>query len=319
MINKIKGALFGLAVGDALGVPVEFKQREYLKAFPIKGITGYGSWNQPPGTWSDDSSLAFCLAESLTKGYHLDDIAQNFMQWMRSGYWGAHHKVFDIGNATQFAIGRLTKGTSPLLSGGMMEDDNGNGSLMRIMPLLFHIKELPINERYQKTKEVSSVTHAHFRSVFACFIYLEFAVQILNGNTINVAYSNMQKLVKSFALANEFNPKELELFSRILDNDIRNLKEKDIHSSGYVLHTLEASLWSLLNTDNYTDAVLKAVNLGGDTDTTACVTGGLAGLLYGYEEILQVWINEIARKEDIDDLCNRLFLSIEQSKHATTT
>jgi ADP-ribosylglycohydrolase len=312
MINKIKGALFGLAVGDALGVPVEFKERAYLQAFPIKGITGYGSWNQPPGTWSDDSSLAFCLAESLSKGYNLDDIAKNFINWMRHGYWGAHHKVFDIGNATHYAIGRLTKGTSPLLSGGMMEDDNGNGSLMRIIPLLFYIKDMPINERYQKIKEVSSVTHAHFRSVFSCFIYLELALQILNGNTIDAAYGNMQESVKSFAHANEFNPKELQLFGRILDADIRTVKEDKIHSSGYVLHTLEASLWCLLNTGNYTDAVLKAVNLGGDTDTTGCVTGGLAGLLYGYEEILQVWINEIARKNDIEDLCNRLVKQIEK-------
>jgi ADP-ribosyl-[dinitrogen reductase] hydrolase len=310
MINKIKGALFGLAIGDALGVPVEFKQKEYLEAFPIKGITGYGSWNQPPGTWSDDSSLAFCLAESLTKGYDLNDMAQNFINWMQHGFWGAHHKVFDVGGATRFAIGRLTKGTSPLLSGGMMEDDNGNGSLMRIMPLLFSIKDLPIDERYKKIKEVSSITHAHFRSVFACFIYLEFALQILNGNTIDKAYSNMQASVKSYATANDFNPKELQLFGRILDAHIKDVKEDAIHSGGYVLHTLEASLWCLFNTDNYADAVLKAVNLGGDTDTTGCVTGGLAGLLYGYEEIFEVWINEIARKDDIDNLCNRLHQSI---------
>jgi ADP-ribosyl-[dinitrogen reductase] hydrolase len=310
MINKIKGTLFGLAVGDALGVPVEFKQREYLEAFPIKGITGYGSWNQPPGTWSDDSSLAFCLAESLAKGYDLNDMAQNFMNWMQNGFWGAHYKVFDVGGATRFAIGRLTKGTSPLLSGGMMEDDNGNGSLMRIMPLLFSIKDLPIYERYKKIKEVSSITHAHFRSVFACFIYLEFALQILNGNTIDMAYTNMQASVKSYAATNDFNPKELQLFGRILDANIKDVKEDAIHSGGYVVHTLEASLWCLFNTDNYADAVLKVVNLGGDTDTTGCVTGGLAGFLYGYEEIFEVWINEIARKDDINNLCKRLYQSI---------
>jgi ADP-ribosyl-[dinitrogen reductase] hydrolase len=246
MINKIKGALFGLAVGDALGVPVEFKQRGYLQAFPIKGITGYGSWNQPPGTWSDDSSLAFCLAESLAKGYDLNDMAQNFMNWMQHGFWGAHHKVFDIGGATRFAIGRLTKGTSPLLSGGMMEDDNGNGSLMRIMPLLFWIKDLPIDERYKKVKEVSSITHAHFRSVFACFIYIEFALEILKGNTLDAAYANMQHAVKFFAKENEFNPKEIQLFGRILVDHIKDVKEDAIYSGGYVLHTLEASLWCCL-------------------------------------------------------------------------
>jgi len=312
MINKIKGALFGLAVGDALGVPVEFKDRAYLQRFPIKGITGYGSWNQPPGTWSDDSSLAFCLAESLTKDFDLEKIAQNFINWMQHGFWGAHHKVFDIGGATRFAIGRLTKGTSPLFSGGTSDDDNGNGSLMRIIPLIFYIKDLPIAERYEKVKEVSSITHAHFRSVFSCFIYLELALEILNGNTVDMAYSNMQQTTKSFANENDFNPHEIKLFCRILDNNIKAISEDSIYSSGYVLHTLEASIWCLLNTENYADAVLKAVNLGGDTDTTGCVTGGIAGLLYGCNDILQVWINEIARKDDIDDLSNRLIKKIQQ-------
>lgn len=312
MIDKIKGVLFGLAVGDALGVPVEFKGREYLQAFPVKGMTGYGSWNQPPGTWSDDSSLAFCLADALTNGYDLDSIAKNFINWMQHGFWGAHHKVFDIGGATRFAIGRLTKGTSPLFSGGMLEDDNGNGSLMRIMPLLFYIKDLPINERYQKVKEISSITHAHFRSVFSCFIYLEFALQLLNGHPLETAYSNMQQLVKSYADQNEFNTKELKLFARILESNIKDIKEDAIYSSGYVLHTLEASIWCLLNTETYAAAVLKAVNLGGDTDTTGCVTGGIAGLFYGYQEILQVWIDAIAREEDINDLADRLFKKIIQ-------
>jgi len=310
MINKIKGALFGLAVGDALGVPVEFKSREYLKQSPVKGITGYGSWNQSPGTWSDDSSLAFCLAESLIKGFNLNDIAENFIEWYRYGYWGAHHKVFDIGGATRFAVDRLIKGASPLLSGGMMEEDNGNGSLMRIMPLIFHISELSIEERYIKVKRVSSITHAHFRSVFACFIYLEMALLILKGKNAYDACTEMKQLVNSFALKMDFGKEEIALFGRVLGSDIADMREEEIYSGGYVLNTLEASLWCLLNTDNYTDAVLKAVNLGHDTDTTGCVTGGLAGLLYGYDEIPQIWIREIARKDDIDDLSTRLFKSM---------
>src|SRR5690349_21724346 len=125
MIDKIKGALFGFAVGDALGVPVEFKSRDYLKNSPVEGMIGYGTWNQPPGTWSDDSSLAFCLAESLTKGYNLDDIATNFIHWKQKGFWGAHNEVFDIGNTTYAAISRLSRGVKPILAGGMNEDDNG--------------------------------------------------------------------------------------------------------------------------------------------------------------------------------------------------
>ena len=312
MVDKIKGALFGLAIGDALGVPAEFRSRAELQKAPVSTMRGYGTWNQPAGTWSDDSSLAFCLAESLTGGYNLDDIAKNFSKWLQKGYWGAHHKVFDVGGATYQAIGRFIDGESPLLSGGMMEDDNGNGSLMRIMPLLFTIKYLPVEERYIKVKEVSSITHAHFRSVFSCFIYLELALNILNGETLEDAHFKMRNTVLAFADKNEFNKTEVQLFSRVLRSDVKDLKESDIFSGGYVLHTLEAAIWCLFNTDNYTDAVLKAVNLGGDTDTTACVTGGLAGLLYGYEEILTVWIDNIARKNDIEDLCERLYKQIQQ-------
>ncbi|HLK27042.1 MAG TPA: ADP-ribosylglycohydrolase family protein [Puia sp.] len=311
MHKLIKGALFGLSVGDALGVPVEFQSREQLKSFPIKGMVGYGSWDQPSGTWSDDSSLAFCLAESLSKGYHLNDIAENFIKWYQQGYWGAHHKVFDVGGATRFAIIRLINGTSPLLSGGMEEDDNGNGSLMRILPLLFFVKDFPIEKRYETISQVSSITHAHFRSVFSCFIYIEMAVQILRGNNIEEAFKITVQTVNEFAAKKDFGKREIDLFNMILKIDLRNVKEDSIYSGGYVLHTLEASLWCLLNTDSYSEAVLKAVNLGGDTDTTGCVTGGLAGLLYGYDKIPQVWIDELARKNDIENLAERLFKNIK--------
>jgi ADP-ribosyl-[dinitrogen reductase] hydrolase len=307
MIDKIKGALFGLAVGDALGVPVEFHSREKLRSTPVTEMIGYGTWNQPPGTWSDDSSLAFCLAEALAEGYDLGGIAKNFIKWLKRGYWGAHGKVFDIGNATQASIARLIMGSQPELAGGMTERDNGNGSLMRIMPLLFYVKELSIEERYAKVREVSSVTHAHFRSVLACFIYIEMARLLLKGYSAPMAYSEMKEVVNEFSESRGFNKEEMALFDRILHADIKYTEESSINSEGYVLHTLEASLWCLLNTDNYVDAVLKAVNLGGDTDTTACVTGGLAGLLYGYQDIPHGWIAGIARSNDIANLCERLY------------
>lgn len=306
MIESIRAALFGLAVGDALGVPVEFKERDYLKKSPVTEMLGYGTWQQPIGTWSDDSSLAFCLAESLCKGYNLEDIAANFIQWKEHGYWGAHHRLFDIGMATSGAIHRLSTGVPPVLAGGMDVDDNGNGSLMRILPLLFYLHDMPVEQRYEKIKEVSSLTHAHFRSVFACFIYLEFALAVIQGKARGEIYAHVQKQVNDFVSTREFNDKEIRLFDRILNGQIYQQEEKNIQSGGYVLHTLEASLWCSFNSGTYKEAVLKAVNLGGDTDTTACVTGGLAGLMYGYDSIPAEWIKVIARRNDIEDLCNRL-------------
>ena len=171
--NVIKSALFGLSVADALGVPVEFKSRAYLKSNPVTNMFGFGSHNQPIGTWSDDSSLAFCLADSLCNSYDLKDIAHKFLQWRNEEIWTPHGKIFDIGIATHEAINRIESGQSPSSCGGYEEKDNGNGSLMRIMPLVFHLQnETDLEKIFEITKAVSSITHAHFRSVLACFIYI---------------------------------------------------------------------------------------------------------------------------------------------------
>jgi ADP-ribosyl-[dinitrogen reductase] hydrolase len=179
--NPIKSALFGVAVGDALGVPVEFKSRDTISENPLTDMLGYGTYNLPPGTWSDDSSLTFCLAEALTQGFDLNTIGQNFVKWYHENYWTPHGNVFDIGIATREAIARLAQGEKPELAGGYDESDNGNGSLMRILPLIFYLVDKPINERFDITKKVSSITHGHIRSVIACFYYLEFAKQIIEG------------------------------------------------------------------------------------------------------------------------------------------
>lgn len=155
-------------------------------------------------------------------------------------------------------------------------------------------------------KEVSSITHAHFRSVFACFVYIVYAIEILKENNKEDAYDKMRVIVNQFLSNKDFNQAEIGLFDRILKNDIHTLKESEIASSGYVLHSLEASIWCVLTSSSYGETVLKAVNLGGDTDTTAAIAGGLAGLIYGYEAIPKGWLEVLARKNDIENLCNRM-------------
>lgn len=307
MKSKIESGLFGLAVGDALGVPVEFYSRAHLKDNPVSEMTGYGTHYQPLGTWSDDSSLAFCLAESLCDSFDLNDIAKNFVRWYSADLWTPHGKVFDIGIATRNAIHNIAKGHQPDLCGGFEEKDNGNGSLMRILPLVFYLqKEKDIEVIYQKVKAVSSITHAHLRSVFACFIYVVYCLEILKDKDKFDAYKEMQSVVSRFLENKQFNPLEIALFERILKNDIAAYSENEIHSSGYVLHSLEASLWCFLNSDSYEKTVLKAVNLGEDTDTTGAIAGGLAGIYYGIENMPQKWIDNLARSNDIKDLAERL-------------
>jgi ADP-ribosylglycohydrolase len=304
--DKIKSVLFGVAIGDALGVPVEFNSRQTISKNPVTDMIGYGTYNLPPGTFSDDSSLTFCLAEALTNDFDLNAIGQNFVKWCYNNYWTPRGNVFDIGIATRQAIDRLAKGERPDLAGGFDVSSNGNGSLMRISPLLFYLLDKPINERYEITKQVSSITHGHIRSVIACFYYLEFSRQLFAKKDKFEIYKNLQTEITTHLTSLSINPTELALFDRLLKKDIHELTEENIFSSGYVLHTLEASIWCLLTTDNYKDAVLKAVNLGEDTDTTGAVTGGLAGPLYGLDNIPENWIKQIAKHDDIEELAERL-------------
>lgn len=297
----IKDALFGVAVGDALGVPVEFMSRDRLTENPVTGMIGYGTHGQPAGTWSDDSSLTFCLADMLCGEYDLQHLATRFISWRFGAYWTPRGSVFDIGIATSEAIWRLRQGASPVLAGGNDEYSNGNGSLMRILPLLFYIKDMPMEERYRHTAEVSSLTHRHQRSINGCFIYLEMALAILQGQTPEQAYQTICQTIPPF-LQND----EVSHYERILSGKLRECTAADIRGSGYVVSSLEASIWCLLHTSTYADAVLSAVNLGEDTDTTGAVTGGLAGLTYGWASIPADWVNVLAKRDAIDVLIANL-------------
>ncbi len=312
MKNQVRNALLGLVVGDALGVPAEFKSREKLKHKPVTDMTGYGTHDQPPGTWSDDSSLTLCLAEELIAGYDLTRIGQSFVDWLYHQRWTPHGTVFDVGNTTRQAIARLKNGVAPDLAGDWEETSNGNGALMRILPLLFYIKDFTAAKRYQITREVACLTHGHVRSSLACFYYLELAGAIDEGADKLVAYRKANQALQQIILLLNINPHEAALCDRLLTGKIQELKEAAIQSTGYVMHTLEASVWCLLTTDDYEAAVLQAVNLGDDTDTTGAVTGGLAGLLYGADTIPEDWLKAIARLDEIEAVSSQLSVKYQQ-------
>jgi len=296
--EKLKAGIIGHIVGDALGVPVEFKSRSQLQEKPVQKMRSYGTYNQPAGTWSDDSSLTLCLLESLSDGYDLDDQAEKFVDWLYNAYWTARNETFDVGNTTRDSISNLRDGVEPIEAGAGGERDNGNGSLMRILPLAFYLLDKDPKERLQLTEEVSSLTHSHPRSILGCYIYLDFALRLIAGKNIEKAYLETKEHIKGFLNSTPYKL-ELDYYSKIIEQDISKFEEAEIRSSGYVVHSLEAVLWVLLNTDSYSEAVLKAVNLGEDTDTIAAITGGLAAISYGFGSIPEVWIEELARKEDI--------------------
>lgn len=299
---KIKSLLFGLAIGDALGVPVENKSREHLKKYPI---TNYIKNDRPIGTYSDDSTLSFCLAESLINGYDIEDIEEKMLKWFEKGYWSATGETFGIGNLTKISLYDLSQGIKHTEEKYSIKA-NGNGSIMRIAPLIFYLKNKPLVFRTDTIIRVVTITHGHMISKLASIYYIELLIQLIENKNPKEAYKYMQENFPVTPVSNEY----ISEFKRLLNEDIENSLETEIKTSGYVIDTLEASIWCLLTTNNYKDAVLKAVNLGGDTDTTASVTGALAGLLYGFNNIPKEWVEKLARNKDIEDLAIRFSNSL---------
>lgn len=313
----VRAALLGLAVGDALGVPVEFQSRAARRLDPVRGMRGFGTHRQPPGTWSDDSSLTFCLAETLARPGgrsgppEVADFARRSINWLYQAYWTATHTTFDVGGTTRAAIARLQRGVAPALAGPRSEADNGNGALMRLLPLVFHhtwqASPIDLAAAWALTESVATVTHGHPRSTLGCWLYLLMARQLLAGQAPAAAYESLCAQATAW-LAGGNRPAvgEARHYGRVLSGTLSDLPEHEIHASGYVVHTLEAALWCLLTHDTYAATVLAAVNLGDDTDTTGAVAGGLAGLAYGEAAIPAEWLQALARRADIADLAARL-------------
>ena len=294
MKNSAVNILLGIAIGDALGVPYEFSSREKMKENPAKDMIGYGTYNQPSGTWSDDSSLTFCLAEALLQEYDLKIIAQNFVDWKGKSFWSARGEVFDIGITTSKAISRLEQiliakkyDELSLLKHQARENDNGNGSLMRILPLLYEIKGKELQVQFEIVWQNSALTHRHIRAAMSCMIYLKFAEFLWEGLTKTEAYQKTRKNIQVLWKEIDFSSEEQTHFNHMIQNDINNFEKKQIESSGYVIDSLEASLWCFLKTNSFEEAILRSVNLGRDTDTIAAITGGLAGLFYQKKKQMQ--------------------------------
>lgn len=315
-MNHIWDGVLGLCIGDALGVPVEFQSRAELDAAPVTNMRGYGSHPVPAGAWSDDSSMALCLLDSLAEhGGEIapEDIMGRFLSWANDGAYTPYGEMFDIGIATRKALQRFAHGTPAALCGGDGEHDNGNGSLMRILPLLF-----PLYQRYgcdlpahdtamEQIHLVSALTHAHPRSQLACGIYLTVGAALLEGASPAQAVSLGVAGAAGYYEKSPAFSDALKHFGRLLDVPaFLALPREAIRSSGYVVDTLEAALWCVGTTSSYTDCVLQAVNLGEDTDTVGAVAGGLAGIAYGAAAIPTEWTDCLARLDWIRALCGHL-------------
>jgi len=305
--------IMGVVVGDALGCPVQFESREEVARHPVTGMRGYGTFNLPEGSWTDDSSLTIALLESIRRvgEIDLDDIMGNFMKWLYDGEFTPYGESYDIGRGTMQAINRYSKNRKAKKCGGDEEWNNGNGSLMRIMPACIYCTVMESSGMYSDRDAIDAIhsvgglTHAHIRSNIACGLYFFMAKYILFREG-SLQESILEGLTQGFAFYESYlaDKENLHYYDRLKDMEtFKSLPSEKIKSTGYVVDALEAAVWSLITTDSFDQALLKAVNLGDDTDTVGAIAGGLAGLYYGYDSIPEEWLSAIKRREWIEDMC----------------
>ncbi len=301
-IEKVKAVVIGHAVGDALGVPVEFASRAELDNAPVTDMEGYGTYPVPAGAWSDDTSMSLCTMDALIKyGLDYDRIMVNFGKWYYNDEFTPTGEMFDVGNTCSIAIENYVVYKKHYTMCGLNgERDNGNGSLMRIHPVVLYLakKDIDLKEEIEIVHTMSALTHAHDRSKVGCGIYAFVLWELLNNSTLQGVKDGLNKAFEFYK-----DNKEIDYYNRIFQKTFIITKREEIQSSGYVVSTLEAALWCLFTTSSYKEAALKAVNLGDDTDTVAAITGGMAGVLYGFDNIPASWINALLRRADIENYC----------------
>lgn len=295
MINQLKGMIYGFIVGDALGVPVEFKPRG---TFEVSDMIGYGTYNLPPGTWSDDSSLLLCTMEHVNENSTLDDLMQKFADFDYRNYMTPFGETFDIGITTHEACQNFEYlKRSATVCGLSGEYDNGNGSLMRIAPIVKLTLDLPLADKYKIVSDYSKLTHRHERSIMGCMIYILVLEALISKVDKSELLNHVQIQLEELGM-------DYSAYNKIF-NGLENLVVDEIKSTGYVVDTLEAVLYCYLNYETYQEGVFAAINLGNDTDTIGALTGALFGATLGYVFEIDTYKARLANLEKIESIVER--------------
>ena len=310
-IQQIEGTILGLAAGDALGVPVEGKDEAYLERHAVSAMLGYGVHGMPPGTWSDDTSLCLATMDSIarTDTIDFDDLLHTFQHWADDGAFPPAGHAFGIGATTKKALEKYRHHAPALQAGGVAEQNNGNGSLVRITPLTLYLygrHGTDINEHdLNLIQNVSALTHRHPRAKMACVLLVLLGLNLLDGAKPLEALTDANQRFHDYYWQKEPYHDELWHFERSSSvQAFYDLAPEDIGHSGYVIDTLETAVWCLLHTENYRNCVTRAVNLGGKTDSNGAVAGALAGMRYGIKAIPHGWLMQLVRRDYIEDLCH---------------
>lgn len=299
-IERYRGALLGLAVGDALGTTLEFASPGSFR--PIEDIVGGGPFGLKPGEWTDDTSMALCLAESLVESGKFDpaDQMQRYVRWFREGHMSCTGKCFDIGNATRAALLRFVKNGEPY-AGSTDPYTAGNGSLMRLAPVPLFFASHP-DQAIEKSGESSRTTHAAPNAIHACRYYGGLIVGAIRGASKEQLLSDRYAPVAQYWDNQELTPE----IDNIAGGSFKTRKPPALRGSGYVVDSLEAALWAFNSSSSFRAGCLLAVNLGDDADTTGAIYGQLAGAFYGKEGIPPQWRERIAKRDLIESFADRL-------------
>ncbi len=300
-LDRYHGSLLGLAIGDALGAPIEFRPPGTFT--PITTFQGGGTHGLNPGQWTDDTSLALCLAESLIErqGFDPKDQMERYLQWYREGYLSSVGFCFDIGNTTRLALEKFEKTGNPF-SGQPDPRSAGNGSLMRVAPVPLAFASDPFSAIHL-SGDSSKTTHAVKPGVDACKYFGSLIVGALQGRKkdelVSPRFSPVEQFWEEHPLAREID--------EIASGSFKVLNPPEIRSSGYVVKSLEAALWAFHQSDSFKEGCLLAVNLGDDADTVGAIYGQLAGAFYGIDGIPGEWKEGLYQRELIEGYAEKLF------------
>lgn len=300
----IKNCIFGLAVGDALGVPYEFMRRDQTQAVDLTNMKSNGYFHkQPAGAWSDDTAMTLASMDSITRshGFDPDDMMAAFQDWYQNGAYTSTGETFGVGRTVYHALRKAQNLLPALQCGQKRFHDNGNGSLMRVAPVALYcaFHDLGRADEVRLVGDASAITHAHEISKLGCLIYTDFLKFLTNGINKRAAYDKCCEIDYS----NAFSKKALKAYERVLHGGLPDLHRHMLVESGFVVATLEAALWCVLTESTYEDTAVVAVRLGYDTDTVAAIAGSISGIIYGRETIPPKWMSDLLQKESINSLC----------------
>ncbi len=299
--DRFLGCLLGLACGDAVGTTVEFSRPGTFK--PVTDMVGGGPFGLKPGQWTDDTSMALCLAESLIEKQGFDPVDQleRYVRWWREGHFSSTGKCFDIGNTTRYALSEFMQTKAPYC-GQTHERSAGNGSLMRLAPVPMFFANDP-RVAIERAGDSSRTTHGATNAVAACHYYAGLIVGALNGASkaelLDVVYSPVVGIWDEQPLSADV--------ANVAAGSFRVKQPPAIQGTGYVVDALEAALWAFYHSTDFRHGCLLAVNLGDDADTTAAIYGQIAGAYYGRPGLPSAWCEKLAMRDEIIRLANGLY------------